>query len=440
MIKLALKKSYQLFKDQNRPHLVSEGWWVCIGQASSVLGILILMRILTTDLSPSEYGELALCFTAITFVNQIIMGGVAGGIGRFYVIAIEKNDLDCYLAGAIKIFIYFLYLLLFIALILFFLIYSYGNERHINYFVMSLIYSLLLCIYSVYYGTLIAIRRRKITAILNILDYGSRIAVVIVMTKLLDKTVFTVLLAYIFSALIVVLICLIYSRKIFIYPKNNASKGSINHWVGLIWKYSWPFSVFGIFTWLQQASDRWILGELSSLEIVGQYAVLFTIGHSSITLCAGLMKSFIVPIMYEKVGALSGTQASEVSTSYTKILLTSVWVFGATSFLGAYFFHDQIYKIFVGQQFQQNSYLLAWMVIAAIFFEAGQILALKLTAELRSSAQIIPKIATSILGVGLSIFGAYLYGINGVVGAQILFSLLYFLSMKFLQINYKIYG
>ena len=57
--------------------------WVVAGQAAAVVGSLALLRLLTTIMTPDEYGRLALGLTLAGLVGQAMTGGVANGIGRF---------------------------------------------------------------------------------------------------------------------------------------------------------------------------------------------------------------------------------------------------------------------------------------------------------------------------------------------------------------------
>lgn len=97
-----LKDLIQRYAAQkDRIHRLSrEAGWIVAGQAASVLGSLVLVRVLTEYLEPAEYGQLALGLTVATLVNQVVMGGLIAGIGRFYSIATEKGDLRGYLRAA----------------------------------------------------------------------------------------------------------------------------------------------------------------------------------------------------------------------------------------------------------------------------------------------------------------------------------------------------
>src|SRR5438874_2297495 len=52
--------------------------------------------------------------------------------------------------------------------------------------------------------------------------------------------------------------------------------------------YAWPFAAWGIFTWMQTASDRWALQGRGTSE-VGFYAALYQLGYYPMTLLSGFL-------------------------------------------------------------------------------------------------------------------------------------------------------
>ena len=98
MIKAALRKLK--VKRKRTLILFKEGWWIVLGQIVTVMGMLALVRVLTEYLSPDEYGQLTLGLTIAGLVNQVVMGGINNGIGRYYSISAEKGDLWGYLRAS----------------------------------------------------------------------------------------------------------------------------------------------------------------------------------------------------------------------------------------------------------------------------------------------------------------------------------------------------
>ena len=76
-------------------------------------------------------------------------------------------------------------------------------------------------------------------------------------------------------------------------------------------------------------------------------------------------------------------------------------------------------------EYREVSFLLPWLVLSGGIFATGQMLALKLMSDLKSSLMLWPKIITAILGVVFNLFGALVAGLQGVVGALLAFSIIY---------------
>lgn len=75
--------------------LTKEGSWIVIGQIAAIAGALVLVCVLTEYLGPEQYGQLALGLVIAGLVNQVVMGGITSGIGRFY--SIVADDLSGFL-------------------------------------------------------------------------------------------------------------------------------------------------------------------------------------------------------------------------------------------------------------------------------------------------------------------------------------------------------
>jgi hypothetical protein len=94
--------------------------------------------------------------------------------------------------------------------------------------------------------------------------------------------------------------------------------------------------------------------------------------------------------------------------------------------------HKWLFRLLVASEYREISYLLPWVVLAGGVFAAGQMLAMKLMSDMRSSAMTAAKITTALIGMLLNVAGAAFAGIEGVVGALIVFSGIYFVWMAML--------
>jgi O-antigen/teichoic acid export membrane protein len=95
----------------------------------------------------------------------------------------------------------------------------------------------------------------------------------------------------------------------------------------------------------------------------------------------------------------------------------------------AFAMHEWLFRFLVAAEYREASHLLPWVVMAGGTFAAGQILALKLMSEMKSSTMASAKIVTALLGVVFNICGAVVAGLPGVVAALLAFSTIYLVWM-----------
>jgi O-antigen/teichoic acid export membrane protein len=410
--------------------LAKEGAWVLGGQVASVIGALVLVRLLTEYLEPAQYGLLALGLTIAGGVNQIVMGGVTAGIGRYYSIAAEKNDLPCYLYASRRLIGYATAVVAVIALLLVTGLLSLGYSQWIGLAAAALVFSVLGGYNASLSGIQNAARQRAIVAFHCGLDAWLKILLAVGAMLWLGSSSTAVVLGYALSSLLVTCSQLFFLRRLIRLQNNNPQPCS--NWTPQIWAYSWPFSVFGIFTWMQQISDRWTLQIFASEHEVGLYAVVFQLGYVPIGLATGMAMTFLGPILYQRSGSATDRNRNmSVHRIAWRITFAGLLITALVFFL-TFLLHEWIFQALVSTKYHAVSSLLPWMVLAGGIFAAGQMLALKLMSEMKSAVMTTAKIVTAILGVGLNIYGASQFGVQGVVVALVAFSCIYFFWMAWL--------
>ena len=413
--------------------LAKEGSWIVAGQIAAVLGSLALVRVLTEHLEPAQYGQLALGLTVAGLINQVVMGGVKSGIGRFYSIAAEKNDLPDYLRASRRLMGYATAAVVAIALVLMAGLLWLGYSQWMGLAAAALVLSVLSGYNASLSGIQNAARQRAIVAFHGGLDAWLKILLAVGVMLWLGSSSTAVVMGYALSSLLVTGSQFLFLRRL-IRPRGVKPKASAN-WGRQIWAYSWPFSTWGAFTWAQQVSDRWALQAFASTQEVGLYAVLFQLGYAPIGLATGMTISFLGPILWQRAGSAEDhNRNTSVHRIAWHITFVSLFV-TAFAFVIAFFLHAWIFQLLVAATYHAASYLLPWMVLAGGIFSAGQMLALKLMSEMKSASMIAAKIVTAILGVGLNIYGATQFGLQGVAAALVAFSCIYFLWMALLALH-----
>lgn len=410
--------------------LAKEGSWIVVGQIASVAGALVLVRVLTEHLNPAQYGQLALGLTVAGLVNQVVMGGIIAGISRFYSIAADKRDLGGYLHATHHLLTYATAAVMAIGLVLMAGLFWLGYSQWMGLAAAAILFSVLSGYNGALSGMQNAARQRAIVAFHGGLDAWLKILLAVGVVLWLGTSSTAVVIGYASSSLLITFSQLIFLRRTI--PPQQPQPLNQPPWKHQMWSYSWPFATWGVFTWMQQVSDRWALQTYANTADVGQYAVLFQLGYAPIALATGLAMSFLGPILYQRAGdATDHTRNAHVHQlgwrmTYLSLLVTLL------GFAFTFALHEWLFRFLVAPEYRAASYLLPWVVLAGGIFAAGQMLALKLMSEMKSATMTSAKIVTALMGILFNVIGAALAGMQGVVGALVAFSGAYFIWMVLL--------
>lgn len=403
-------------------HLAKEGTWIIAGRIGAVLGSLALVRVLTGLLTPAEYGQLALGLTLVALYGKVVFGGVGAGIGRYYAIAAEKDDLHGYLASSLRLLIYATIASLAIGFVITMGLGLIGYSHWISVALAAMLLAVLGGYDGILNGIQNAARQRAIVAMHSGLDAWLKIGLAVALLRWFGTSSTAVILGFAASAFLVTLSQLIFLRRTIRPLAPTSPRPKIGDWLSKIWVYSWPFSTWGIFTWMQQVSDRWALGLYENTQDVGLYTVVFQLGYTPITIVLGLSMTFLAPILYQRAGdATSATRNKNVSQIVWRITNSALFL-TIIAVLVTSFLHQEIFYWLVAPDYRQVSYLLPWIVLAGGLFAAGQLLSIKMFSEMASRKLLFPKIISALFGVGVNLVGVYFFGVHGVVAGIIVFS------------------
>ena len=403
---------------------------VVVGQVSSVVLGVMLVRILTEYLNPAEYGELSLILTLGVLVCVIPSAYFLAGIERMYSMAVEKKEEFGYYS-AVKKMAKSSGLLSLIIVALFFIILKaqypmYWEWRE------AIFLATLFTIVSGYSTALTSIfnaaRERGSVAFYIFTDSILKIVLVLLFAYFNLVNIYTVLIIY----LIVTVVTLIMRYLTFL---KRISKPSLTRnapsapWKDKMYQYSKPFVYFQLFTWMHTSSDKWALEVYSSTESTGLLVVLMQVGYMPAVIVSGMMITYISPILYSKSANVkikkNKVEVHNLSIKISNYILLLTIILAVV----AYFFHGLIFNIMTSDKYHSVSYLMPWVVVSGGLFSAGQMLSTKLSSELRVNELIKPKIITALIGVAFNVIGAYLFAIEGVVFSLTVFSILYFVWM-----------
>lgn len=406
-----------------------EGIWIIAGNLVSVGGSLALVRVLTEMLNPAQYGEVALALTIVGLANQLIMGGIIAAVGRYWSVAIEQGDLRAYMGASISMFVLGGIAIAAVGLILLAGLAAFGLGVWTGTVIAALVLAVVSSANALCSAVQNAARQRPVVALNGALDAWLKIGLAFAIVTLMGASSTAVLWGYIASSALVTasqigfLIRLL--RRSDRHSPAARSSGQPD-WLGQLWHYAWPFSTWGIFTWAQQASDRWALQGFASQADVGSYAVLFQLGYTPVALATGLMVTLLGPILYARSGDATdrGRNAGVAQATWRLCWCVIAATLAASGLI--FLTSDWLFSILVSEAFREHAGLLGFMVLAGGVFAAGQVLALRTQSDMTVRQTIPVKIGSAVIGVILNVVLAYHLGLLGVVLGALAFSIIYF--------------
>ena len=418
--------------------MAKEFSWVVVGQLAAFLGSLVLLNVLTERIVPEQFGQLALSLTIVGLVNAVVMGGFVNGIGRFYSISAEKNDLPGYLIASFKMMVCATAAVIIIALVMIGVLLCFRYSEAIVLVIAALVFSLLGGYNAALSSIQNAARQRSIVAFHTGLDPWLKILLIIGLMLWFDNSSTVALLCYSLAALLVM-----FSQLFFLWrsPQMQADKclgSSSEEWSREIWLYSWPFIIWGVFGWAQISSTRWALQSFGSTADVGYYAVLSQLGYVPIQTVIGVLMIYLNPIIYGMAGSATDESRREsVSVLVSRISLVGAAITALATLL-AFFFHRQIVGFLVSEEYWLISKYLWILVAAGGIFGIASVIASKHLSFLSAKKLIPASIGSSLIGIFAAFAGVYFYSFAGAAFAMIVHSMSYLillLMVSTIQVN-----
>lgn len=417
---------------RRRWHIASESAWVLTGQCAAVIGSVALVNATTRYLDPELYGQLSLGLVVAGLGTQLVLGGVAASIARHLSIATEKGELGAYRRDAARLFAAAALFVLALGTALLALLALLDEKRWLGLGVAAIVLSIAGGLTATLTGVQNAARRRASAALHSAADAWLKIMLAVVLLESLGASPTSVMIGCAASAALVALAQIVTLRRAF-GPLEAATNGP--SYLAPMMTFAWPFSTWGLFAWLQQASDRWALAALASPREVGLYAVLFQLGFAPLATLTTMSMTLLAPILYQRSGdATDHARNVGVHRVVWRVAGASV-ALTAIAFVVATLAHEPLFRILAASEFRQSSHLLPWMVLAGGLHAGGQMLALKLLSELKVARMAAAKIGSSVAGVAFNVAGAAFGGLLGVVLAQVAFSTIYLAWMVSLTVR-----
>ena len=184
-------------------------------------------------------------------------------------------------------------------------------------------------------------------------------------------------------------------------------------------RFSWPMIVWGLFGWLQNMSNRWMLGHFAGLEVVAEYGVLVALATFPVTALLGVVVTYLVPILYEQESQHPGAARRQVArfawglvpVCATMVVLAAVW-------------HRDIVVSLTSEAYASHSQLLPWVMAAACASAVASVLTYSIYAQRKVSSLFLANIIPGLSSLGLGYFTVSHFQLVGAIATHILSNLI----------------
>lgn len=410
---------------------------VLLGQVAAAGGGLIGVRILTEYLSPTEYGHLTLGLTLALVVNQLLMGPLGAGVTRFYATALEKKESADFLMATLRLILVVISVVILVAIIAMTILWATNIEGWIVMVAIAAIFSVISGLNAIINGLWLSNNQQIILSINQGLEPWLRIIGGIGSIILIKASGQAAFAGYI-AGVLILLLSQIYlfnrydlKEKLYSYLLiDRGLKLKLNSvWQSKIFNYSYPFAIWGIFTTMHIASDRWILQWYHGAEEVAYYAVLYQIGYMPMTLLTSMGAQLLTPILFGMAGdGNDHTRINKVSLVTTR----AVWVallFMSLVILVGWLFSDVILSLLAAMEYRHLHSYLPLFLFAGGLFGVGQVASLYLQSKNNTKKILKIKIAVALVGILCNILLGGRLGFIGVLISLTVSSFLYLFLM-----------
>jgi O-antigen/teichoic acid export membrane protein len=393
------------------------------------VGSIVSVKVLTTYLSPEQYGQFSLGLTAAVLTGQILSGPLSAATTRFFAPSTESLRLEPFITATFDLLAHFAGIVLTIATLCG-LVWLLHPSIIVATLAVALLLSLITGAEQILDSIQNAARHRGLVAWHLGLGPWLRFACAVALFKVAGTTTVSAICGYLFGASVLLLSQYGFFRWKIGKPRlTRADRADARDLEKRMLRYAWPFGIWGIFTSVQLASDRWALGIFQDLHSVGVYNVAYQLGYYPVLLASTALMQVASPILFATAGDASEvsrvrrTRSAALRLSLISVILTTL------GFIVLLNLDRDLFGAVVGPGFRGATIYLPYLFLAGGVFAAGQFAIHVPLIEFDTKGALFTKITTALIGTALNFVGAAVWGVKGVVGATLAFSFLYLVAM-----------
>ncbi len=419
-----MKKLIQLLKHPSFKRLSGEAFWVAVGIVLSTIGTFAGVRLLTSVMSPAEYGRLALAVSMSLGVVYSVGFGGGEGITRFFSIAKQDGAAVWYWRALRRCFlgvaIFSGTLAVFATTVM--VTFGFGS---VFLWGVTILFGGALTLHYLGIAVHTGARNRKIVSVHQCALEWGRFLIAFGLVCVWRDDAGAVMTGFLIATVILIFSEWRWIRKRILsdWPQAESSADRTVDFFG----YFRPMVVAGFFFWLQMFADRWALKAFCSLEEVGVYFALYQISYSPMIYFSKFLSGFMGPLLYGKSGDGSDreqTRQALVINERTAVLLLGLIFSG---FFVALWAGGPICSLLVDSHYGSGFWAFPWILLSGGIYAVAQQLLLSVYSGTDTKVMIPVRALSAFLSCVFYMTGAFFWGFSGVVFGGLAFAVLFFI-------------
>jgi len=400
--------------------------WTIFAQGTQLIAGVLLVKMLTSQLSLADYGLFALIMAVSAFILTIPFTALQQGFYRYRSVYNQKNRKGEFyssmlLGVTILISIY-------VSLAYIMLLYVDVDKHWANLF--SLISLFIISeIYKIFTRCIVnADRQRKAYAHSIIVEFVIKCGLLLSLSFIWKTMSISItLIIYALANIISALICLFPHIKTIIFINVKQFK--------VVWQrvliFSSPLLFWAGFGWLRDMSMRWFLELHTNTEQVAIFTALSSVALIVPMVIQSVVGAYFIPIMYDN--AKEGAKVKKQLQQLINVLLAV----GLILFIIIYLCSPIIIEALTDHKYVQYAWALPWMFISYHLFCCGMIHATSLLVDFKPAKLFIPNLLSGgvILFSGLFVIDSY--GLSAAIISYCISYAIYFLSSYIVVLKNK---
>ncbi|ELE2167344.1 hypothetical protein RC856_004075 [Vibrio fluvialis] len=361
--------------------------WTVFAQFLQMSSGVVLIKLLTSNLSLTSYGTFSLVMAASAFVLTVPFTALQQGFYRYRSTYIKKNkgeELYSSMILGISALVVVYVLISYVISLLFF-----KNEIwHTKFCTIAFFVSTE--VIKIYVRAIVnADRKRKLYSLAIITEFSTKLLFVAIYFNFPSINVLYIVLLYAISNTMSIMVCM---------------KGYISHLKYIPWSSFWdvwkktltfsaPLLIWAIFGWSRDSSLRWIIETKLGTSDVAIFSAITSIGVIFPLALQSLVSAYIIPILYQSD---EGNNREILDRKFRKFIRL-LYVIGLFVFLILHFFSDVVINMIADEKYINYSWLLPWVFISYYLFCCAMINATTLLVDFNTKSLFYPNLLSGVV-------------------------------------------